>query len=134
VSNDQLRSWVYSLLTVVAVAAVAARICNAELVFEPSLHRNADEVSPPAPQRPWPARRPTPMPTFSSNDRSRWCTVRALVDDGTYAIGHRFPAPPVLATSTVGLMGPPSGAGPLLAASALTTGKTTGDYLDVGIV
>jgi hypothetical protein len=28
-------------------------------------------------------------PTYSDNDRSRWDTVRALVDHGTYAIGHR---------------------------------------------
>jgi hypothetical protein len=27
--------------------------------------------------------------TFGDNDRSRWDTVRALVDNGTYAIGHR---------------------------------------------
>ena len=25
-------------------------------------------------------------PFLSANDRSRWCTVRALVDEGTYAI------------------------------------------------
>ncbi|MCA9176789.1 MAG: hypothetical protein KDB14_20010 [Planctomycetales bacterium] len=30
------------------------------------------------------SREKTPM--ISANDRSRWCTVRALVDDGTYAI------------------------------------------------
>jgi hypothetical protein len=29
------------------------------------------------------------MPTFGSNDRSRWATVRALVDEGTYVIGKR---------------------------------------------
>lgn len=29
------------------------------------------------------------MPTFSSNDRSRWATVRALVDEGTYVVGKR---------------------------------------------
>jgi hypothetical protein len=28
-------------------------------------------------------------PAFSVNDLSRWATVRALVDHGTYAIGHR---------------------------------------------
>jgi hypothetical protein len=28
------------------------------------------------------------MPTFSSNDRSRWATVRALVDDHTWVIGQ----------------------------------------------
>src|SRR5262249_5311541 len=30
-----------------------------------------------------------PVPTFSSNDRSRWATIRALVDHGTYVIGYR---------------------------------------------
>lgn len=37
----------------------------------------------------WPARRPEPVPTLGVNDRSRWLTVRALVDQGTYAIGRR---------------------------------------------
>ena len=27
-----------------------------------------------------------PSPFLSANDRSRWCTIRALVDHGTYAI------------------------------------------------
>ncbi len=30
---------------------------------------------------------------IGANDRSRWLTVRALVHDGTYAIGHRTPLP-----------------------------------------
>lgn len=29
-----------------------------------------------------------PTPFLSANDRSRWCTVRALVEDGTYAIDN----------------------------------------------
>ena len=29
------------------------------------------------------------MPTFGSNDRSRWATIRALVEDGTFVIGRR---------------------------------------------
>ena len=33
------------------------------------------------------------VPTLSDNDRSRWDTVRALVDDGTYAIGYRYTDP-----------------------------------------
>jgi multidrug efflux system membrane fusion protein len=37
--------------------------------------------------------------------------------------------PPVLATSTVGLMGTPVGQGPLFAASALEPGRTNGDLL-----
>src|SRR5262249_3216840 len=32
---------------------------------------------------------PPPSPTFSSNDRSRWATVRALVDEGHYWVGYR---------------------------------------------
>ena len=27
-------------------------------------------------------------PFFSANDRSRWCTISALVDEGTYAIDN----------------------------------------------
>src|SRR5438105_3597026 len=42
-----------------------------------------------APTRFWPRTRPAPSPTFSSNDRSRWAMVRALVDEGTFAIGRR---------------------------------------------
>jgi hypothetical protein len=44
---------------------------------------------PDLPPRTWPRSRPQPMPTFSSNDRSRWATVRALVDEGTFVIGRR---------------------------------------------
>jgi hypothetical protein len=88
-SSDQPRSLAYTLLTVIAVAAVCARIAGVELVFEPSMYRAAGDTSPEAPPRDWPAIRPNPMPTFSSNDRSRWCTVRALVDHGSFVIGHR---------------------------------------------
>src|SRR5579859_2855037 len=85
--NDELRKIVYALLTLTTVTAVAARIANTEFVFEPSLYRaDPSEANPP---RDWPKTRPAPMPTFSSNDRSRWCAVRALVDHGTWVIGHR---------------------------------------------
>src|SRR5262249_49826044 len=43
--------------------------------------------------RVWPTTRPLPSPTFSSNDRSRWATVRALVDEGTFVVGKRVPDP-----------------------------------------
>jgi hypothetical protein len=46
-------------------------------------------ADPSNPSRVWPVDRPEPMPTFGSNDRSRWDTARALVDHGTYAIGRR---------------------------------------------
>lgn len=41
----------------------------------------------------WPRTRPNPMPTFSSNDRSRWATVHSLVDQGTYVVGRRMLQP-----------------------------------------
>ncbi len=87
--NDSPRSAVYSILLVCALAIVCAHIANAELVFEPSIHRAEGDTSPTAPSRIWPKERPNPMPTYSSNDRSRWCTIRALVDEGTWVIGRR---------------------------------------------
>jgi hypothetical protein len=81
----QFRRRVYALLITVAAGAVAGRILAAELVNEPSVPRA------------WPATKPKAMPTFGSNDRSRWATVRALVDGdldndqppGTFVIGRR---------------------------------------------
>ncbi|GIW82038.1 MAG: hypothetical protein KatS3mg105_3845 [Gemmatales bacterium] len=83
----RLRRFVYALLITIAASSAAGRILYAQLVYEPAIHRSADE--PREGNRRWPNQRPTPMPTFSSNDRSRWCTVRALVENGTYAIGKR---------------------------------------------
>src|SRR5438552_12831326 len=83
----RLRRSVYTLLTVVAVAAAAARVLSVERVYEPSLHRPESAGNSIAPI--WPRTRPTPMPMFSSNDRSRWATIRALVDEGTFVIGRR---------------------------------------------
>jgi hypothetical protein len=87
--NDSfsLRQTVYALLVVIAVATVAGHIAAALRVYEPDLAR--DESNPADRRSKWPATRPAPMPTFSSNDRSRWATVRALVDEGTFVIGHR---------------------------------------------
>jgi hypothetical protein len=39
--------------------------------------------------RAWPTERPDPTPMYSSNDKSRWATIRCLVDEGTYVIGRR---------------------------------------------
>jgi hypothetical protein len=71
------RALVYGLLLTVAVASAAGRLFSTQRVSEPILPSK------------WPAERPRPMPTFGSNDRSRWATIRALVDDGTYVIGRR---------------------------------------------
>jgi hypothetical protein len=79
------RKLVYTLLITVAAAAAAGRIVATERVLEPSLHKGPGETK----GRIWPPQKPRPTPMFSSNDVSRWATVRALVDHGTYAIGRR---------------------------------------------
>jgi hypothetical protein len=81
------RRRVYALLITVAAAAAAGRILSAERVWEPSL-------APPSKAAhtwhvAWPPTRPEPTPTFGSNDRSRWDTIRALVENGEYVIGRR---------------------------------------------
>lgn len=89
-----LRRSIYLLLTTVAVAIAVAKVVGAENVFEPSRYAapasggfNSDRID--APTRPWPVTRPDPNPMFGSNDKSRWATIRALVDHGTFQIGHR---------------------------------------------
>ncbi len=90
---SRTRKYVYVLLIVVAAAGIAGRIGSVSLVLEPELH--TDKRTPKDQRRPWPPKRPSPMPTFSSNDRSRWATIRALVDgdpetgERGYAIGRR---------------------------------------------
>src|SRR5206468_8896325 len=80
------------------VAAIAAPLAAAGALDAAALAAGAApawrRIDPDAPPRVWPRTRPKPMPTFSSNDRSRWATVRALVDDGTFAIGRREPDEP----------------------------------------
>ncbi|HLJ96366.1 MAG TPA: hypothetical protein VKU02_24545 [Gemmataceae bacterium] len=82
-----LRRSMYALLITVAVAIVVGHIVAVNRLYEPNLYR--DEGDPNDLRSPWPRTRPQPMPTHGDNDRSRWDTVRALVDDGTYVIGHR---------------------------------------------
>jgi hypothetical protein len=76
-SSLSTRKLIYSLLIVLAAGQVAGRILSVSRLVDP-------DVS-------WPDRRPTPMPNHGDNDRSRWDTIRALVDNGTYAIGDRDP-------------------------------------------
>jgi hypothetical protein len=87
-ANDttQIRRWAYALMITVAVAGVCGRILSIARVYEPSLFRAEGESD--SPYGEWPKTRPEPMPTLGANDRSRWDTVRALVDQGTYVIGH----------------------------------------------
>jgi hypothetical protein len=90
-----LRRSIYLILTCVAVAVAGAKVIGLELVVEPSKHKpppgkfGSDRDPLAIPTKAWPAERPEPTPMMSSNDRSRWATVRALVDDGTFVIGRR---------------------------------------------
>jgi len=86
-NSASIRRTIYALLITVAAGIVAGRILAVSRVYDTYLYRNEDD---PNDQRfHWPRTRPEPMPTHGDNDRSRWDTVRALVDDGTYVIGHR---------------------------------------------
>jgi hypothetical protein len=80
---------VSALLITVTLGAVVGRILAVNQVYEPGLYRK--EGDPEDGRRFWPAMRPANVPTFGSNDRSRWATIRALVEQGTYVIGHRDP-------------------------------------------
>src|SRR5262245_34120670 len=85
--NATLRRQLYAVMIVAAAVLTAGRILSANLVHEPYLHRDESDTQSSA--RVWPKLRPKPTPMFSSNDRSRWATIRALVDEGTYAVGQR---------------------------------------------
>jgi hypothetical protein len=84
---NNTRRFVYVLLIVIASATLAGRILSVERVYEPTVSRPADVVN--GWRLEWPDDLPPPTPTFSSNDRSRWATARALVDEGHYWIGTR---------------------------------------------
>lgn len=94
-ATADLRQCAYRILTVIAVAICVAKIVGAENVWEPSRYKPAPESyghNWPEEQRPtrtWPRERPEPTPMFSSNDKSRWATIRALVEEQTYVIGKR---------------------------------------------
>src|SRR5207249_7659759 len=88
-SPSGIRKLVFTLFIVLAAGHVAGRILSVSRVYEPDLSRPPDKVD--DPRGLWPKVRPEPMPTHGDNDRSRWDTVRALVDNGTYAIGDRDP-------------------------------------------
>jgi hypothetical protein len=93
VDTSDTRRSVYLLITAVAVSIAVAKVVGAENLFEPSRYTppisGGYSSNPPDPPRIWPPERPDPMPMFSSNDKSRWATVRALVDKQTYVIGKR---------------------------------------------
>ena len=71
-----LRRQAYWLMIAVAAAIAVGHVLSTERVYEPSL-APPPGVEPDGRYQAWPQKgRPRPMPTFGSNDRSRWDTVR----------------------------------------------------------
>src|SRR5438045_750904 len=88
--QSDIRRSAFLLLTAAAVAIAAAKTVGGENVYEPSRYKAPEQGGYGyEPDRKWPEKRPDPVPMFSSNDKSRWATVRALVHDKTYVIGKR---------------------------------------------
>src|SRR5262249_34709658 len=89
--NEPTNSFSYrtiaAILITVAVGGVAGRILSVARLYDPGLARAEGETNSKLGR--WRPTRPEPMPTHGDNDRSRWDTVRALADNGTYVIGHR---------------------------------------------
>lgn len=88
-----VRRYAYLLIGAVAVFVLVGRIVGGENVIEPSRYAPSegsfDSDRPDKPKRPWPPTRPEPSPFYSSNDKSRWATIRTLVNEGTYVVGRR---------------------------------------------
>lgn len=74
------------LFILVAGTMAAGRLASVTQLYDPTLFRTAEERNS---KRAWITQKPTPVVTLSSNDRSRWLTVRALLENGTYVIGQR---------------------------------------------
>jgi hypothetical protein len=82
-----LRRGVYLLLVALAVGDVTGRLGAVNSVDAVGLERHLNDAArKKATPGSEPKLRSLQRPFLSGNDRSRWCTVRALVEHGTYAI------------------------------------------------
>ena len=85
--RSALRGGIYLLLVALAAGNVTGRLCAVNSVDTVRLEKQLnDEARKKAPPGTEPKLRNLQRPFLSGNDRSRWCTVRALVEHGTYAI------------------------------------------------
>jgi hypothetical protein len=80
--EPSLRKSIYALMLAATAGMMTARVVNVEFLYEPSLYKAY-------PARKWPTEKPSPQPSFGSNDRARWATVKAIVEEQTYVIGRR---------------------------------------------
>jgi len=122
-----VRRYAYALLIIAAIAGLGGRILGVGRVYEPWLSKPPGATD--DPRGNWPATRPEPMPTHGDNDRSRWATVRALVDNHTYTIGHRHHNPTGLpgAVACFGASDPLGAVGLQAAATPIDRGIVTED-------
>ena len=82
-----LRQGVYLLLVALAAGDITGRLWAVNSVDTVRLEKHLnDEARKKAAPGTEPRLRNLQRPFLSGNDRSRWCTVRALVEHGTYAI------------------------------------------------
>jgi hypothetical protein len=82
-----LRRGVYLLLVALAVGDITGRLWAVNSVDTVRLEKHlTEEARKKAAPGAEPKLRSLQRPFLSGNDRSRWCTVRALVEHGTYAI------------------------------------------------
>lgn len=77
-SNDALRRSIYFLLAAISLGASLGQILAVNSVDRIALDAQR--------QRDKPGTATIQRPFLSANDRSRWCTVRSLVEKGTYVI------------------------------------------------
>jgi hypothetical protein len=115
------------LIILVAVGMACGHIVSAQRVYEPAFHKDETDAKDRRPL--WPKARPSPLPIYGSNDRSRWATVRALVDEGTYVIGKRDVQK--MQVSAIALFGQLD---PLQAATLASAGYFTRVSSDSGII
>lgn len=80
-----LRWTVYSLLIALTLGQAAGRILAVNSVDTVKLDERLRKENP--------QRASIQRPFLSANDRSRWCTVRALVEEGTYSIDNIIQQP-----------------------------------------
>jgi hypothetical protein len=89
VESAAARRTVYALLIALAAGLVGAKVLGVARMNASYLYRTPGLDEKQDPRGVWPAVRPDPSATHGDNDRSRWDTMRALVENGTYAIGKR---------------------------------------------
>ncbi len=85
--DASVRRTIYMVLITVAAGLVGGRVLGVARIYEPYYYRDSNLAN--DTRGSWKTVRPDPSATHGDNDRSRWDTIRSLVENGTYAIGKR---------------------------------------------